>query len=63
MANMKAARWHAAKDIRVEETTVPSPGKNQVQIEVQFAGICGSDLHEYTHGPMLIPFDKPYPLN
>lgn len=63
MTNMKAARWHAAKDIRVEETTVPSPGKNQVQIEVQFAGICGSDLHEYTHGPMLIPFDKPYPLN
>lgn len=60
---MKAARWHAAKDIRVEQTEIPAAGKKQVKIEVQFTGICGSDLHEYTHGPMLIPVDKPYPLN
>ncbi len=60
---MKAARWHAAKDIRVEETTIPSPNDNQVKIAVKFTGICGSDLHEYTHGPQLIPVDKPYPLN
>lgn len=60
---MKAARWHKAKDIRVEEVEVPTTGKQQVKIEVQFAGICGSDLHEYNHGPMLIPIDKPYALN
>ena len=60
---MKAARWHAAKDIRVEEAEIPTTGAKQVKIEVQFAGICGSDLHEYTHGPMLIPVEKPYPLN
>lgn len=60
---MKAARWHAAKDIRVEETEVPTPNDNQVKIEVKFAGICGSDLHEYTHGPQLIPVDKPFSLN
>jgi (R,R)-butanediol dehydrogenase/meso-butanediol dehydrogenase/diacetyl reductase len=63
MDKMKAARWHAVKDIRVEETEIPTTGKSQVKIDVQFAGICGSDLHEYTHGPMLIPFEKPYPLN
>lgn len=64
MANtMKAARWHAAKDIRVEETDIPVPNDKQVKIEVKFAGICGSDLHEYNHGPQLIPFDHPYPLN
>lgn len=63
MATMKAARWHAAKDIRVEETTIPTPNDNQVKIEVKFTGICGSDLHEYTHGPQLIPTEKPYPLN
>lgn len=63
MTKMKAARWHAAKDIRVEETEIPSPKDDQVKIEVKFAGICGSDLHEYNHGPQLIPFDKPYPLN
>lgn len=60
---MKAARWHAAKDIRVEEVAVPTPNENQVKIAVQFAGICGSDLHEYTGGPQLIPAEKPYPLN
>lgn len=63
MEKMKAARWHAAKDIRVEETEIPTTGKQQVKIEVHFAGICGSDLHEYNHGPMLIPVDQPYPLN
>ncbi|KOS05553.1 butanediol dehydrogenase [Flavobacterium akiainvivens] len=60
---MKAARWHAAKDIRIEQAEIPVTGKKQVKIEVQFAGICGSDLHEYTHGPMLIPVEKPYSLN
>ncbi|MBP9580383.1 MAG: 2,3-butanediol dehydrogenase [Parabacteroides sp.] len=60
---MKAARWHAAKDIRVEETVIPTPNDDQVKIEVKFTGICGSDLHEYNHGPQLIPFDKPYLLN
>ncbi|CAF1506320.1 unnamed protein product [Didymodactylos carnosus] len=61
---MKAARWYAAKDIRVEETAIPILKKNQVKIEVQFTGICGSDLHEYLHGPLLIPpQEKPYSLN
>lgn len=60
---MKAARWHAAKDIRVEDTAIPTPNDDQVKIEVKFAGICGSDLHEYNHGPQIIPVDAPYPLN
>ncbi|MBZ0207196.1 MAG: 2,3-butanediol dehydrogenase [Flavobacteriales bacterium] len=63
MAEMKAARWHAAKDIRVEKAPIPTPTDDQVKIEVKFTGICGSDLHEYTHGPQLIPTKKPYPLN
>lgn len=63
MKMMKAARWHAAKDIRVEDTEIPFPKSNQVKIAVKFTGICGSDLHEYTAGPQLIPVEKPYPLN
>ncbi|MCC9041157.1 2,3-butanediol dehydrogenase [Myroides sp. M-43] len=63
MTTMKAARWYAAKDIRVEQIQIPTPGKGQVKVAVQYAGICGSDLHEYVHGPQLIPLDKPYPLN
>lgn len=60
---MKAARWYGAKDIRVEQAEVPTPNDNQVKIAVKFTGICGSDLHEYAHGPYLIPYDAPYPLN
>ena len=60
---MKAARWYAAKDIRVEDTEIPTPKDNQVKIAVRFTGICGSDLHEYTDGPQLIPVDEPYILN
>jgi len=63
MATMKAARYYAAKDIRVEETSMPSVNKNQVKIEVKYAGICGSDLHEYSHGPIVIPMKELYPLN
>lgn len=63
MKMMKAARWHKAKDIRVEETAIPSPNDNQIKIAVKFTGICGSDLHEYNDGPQLIPVDEPYALN
>ncbi len=28
---MKAARWHAAKDIRVEETVIPTPNDDQLK--------------------------------
>lgn len=63
MTMMKAARWYAAKDIRVEDVKIPSPNDNQVKIAVKFTGICGSDLHEYTSGPQLIPIDEPYLLN
>lgn len=63
MKMMKAARWHKAKDIRVEETAIPSPNDNQVKIAVKFTGICGSDLHEYNDGPQLILVDEPYALN
>jgi|GEM_PF-3885732 (R,R)-butanediol dehydrogenase/meso-butanediol dehydrogenase/diacetyl reductase len=33
---MKAAVWHAKKDIRVEEVPVPAaPGPDEVQVEVE----------------------------
>ena len=60
---MKAARYYGAKDIRIEEVPIPSVKENQVKIQVKYAGICGSDLHEYSRGPITIPLKKPYPLN
>lgn len=47
---MKSIVIHAAKDLRIEERTVPEPGANEVQIALAAGGICGSDLHYYLHG-------------
>ena len=62
MATMKAARWHNRKDVRVEEVEIPEIRKEkQVKIAVKYAGICGSDLHEYLGGPIFIPANEPHP--
>lgn len=55
---MKALRWRAAKDVRYEDVPEPSPGPGMLKIKVSLAGICGTDLKEYTSGPILIPHDK-----
>ncbi|WP_430790508.1 zinc-binding dehydrogenase [Virgibacillus flavescens] len=34
-------------NLEVLEREEPLPGKNQVKIEVKYAGICGSDIHTY----------------
>jgi (R,R)-butanediol dehydrogenase/meso-butanediol dehydrogenase/diacetyl reductase len=58
---MKALRWHAARDVRLDEVPEPAPAPGEVLIEVAACGICGSDLHEYLHGPVYIP-RSPHPL-
>lgn len=58
---MKAAVWHGYKDIRIEEVKEPSPKPGQVKIKVDWAGICGTDRHEY-EGPNFIPVKKPHRL-
>ena len=48
---MKAARLHAAGDLRVEEIAAPAaPEPGWVRLRVTAAGICGSDLHNYRTG-------------
>lgn len=37
-------------DLRMEDLPVPEPGHGQVQLEMQEVGICGSDVHYWTHG-------------
>jgi (R,R)-butanediol dehydrogenase/meso-butanediol dehydrogenase/diacetyl reductase len=55
---MKALRWYARKDLRYEDMPEPSPGPGQVKVEINLAGICGTDLKEYTNGPSMIAVDK-----
>ncbi|KAE8142428.1 chaperonin 10-like protein [Aspergillus pseudotamarii] len=52
---MEAVRFHGPRDIRVETIDEPVCGKGQVKIRPAFVGLCGSDIHEYTGGPVLIP--------
>ncbi|KAH9492945.1 hypothetical protein Btru_023899 [Bulinus truncatus] len=37
-------------DLRMVDQPVPEPGNGQVQLEMQQVGICGSDVHYWTHG-------------
>ncbi|MFB2600101.1 2,3-butanediol dehydrogenase [Herbiconiux sp. P17] len=59
---MKAAVFHAAHDIRVENVADPAgAGPGEVLVRPYWCGICGTDLHEYAMGPIVIP-STPHPL-
>ncbi|MDP5306504.1 2,3-butanediol dehydrogenase [Paracoccus spongiarum] len=59
---MKALRFHAAKDLRIEDIAAPpAPGPGQVLIRNTYCGICGTDLHEYAYGPIFVP-KEPHPF-
>lgn len=47
---MLGAVLYGAEDLRLEQHAVPQPGAGQVLIRVHQAGVCGSDLHYFTHG-------------
>jgi L-iditol 2-dehydrogenase len=37
-------------DVRLEQRPIPTPGSGQVLVRVQRVGVCGSDIHYFTHG-------------
>jgi (R,R)-butanediol dehydrogenase / meso-butanediol dehydrogenase / diacetyl reductase len=53
---MLAARWYGRRDVRVEEVDdlgTPRPG--WVRLRIEACGICGTDVEEYSSGPVVIP--------
>ena len=59
---MRALRFHAARDLRIDDVAEPgAPGPTQVTVAPRWCGICGTDLHEYTSGPIVTP-SSPHPL-
>lgn len=58
---MKAAVFHGARDVRVEDVPIPSPGKGEILIKVSAVGICGTDAHEYESGPHMFPGEEVNP--
>lgn len=59
---MQALRFHARRDVRLDDVAEPVPGADQVKIRVESAGICGSDIHEFRGGPISIPTTDAHPL-
>ena len=55
--DMRAVRFHAARDIGVEDMAPPSDhlARDDVLFEPYVTGICGTDLHEYIGGPIVTP--------
>ena len=43
-----------SKDVRVEDREPKQLKDNEVKVKVSWAGICGTDLHEYLEGPVFI---------
>ena len=58
---MRAAVFHGRCDLRLEDVPEPRAGAGEVKLRVLYNGICGSDLHEYYHGP-LTTRTTPHPL-
>ena len=59
---MRAAVYHDRRDVRVEDVDEPSgPADGEVLVAPLWCGICGTDVHEYTDGPIVTPVD-PHPL-
>ncbi|MCS5735166.1 2,3-butanediol dehydrogenase [Herbiconiux daphne] len=53
---MRAAVFHDAHDIRIENVDAPTDvGPGEVLLRPFWCGICGTDLHEYAAGPIVIP--------
>ena len=59
---MRALRFHQAGELCVEKVPEPGPpGPGEVLLQPVMCGICGTDLHEYTDGPIVTPA-SPHPL-
>lgn len=64
MPQVQAIRYHGKEDMRLERIAEQGELKEQeVRLEPAWCGICGTDVHEYLHGPVFPPSaDKPNPL-
>src|SRR5712692_3419055 len=56
---MLAARLYDNHDLRVEDTEEPGAlAPAEARVRPEWCGICGTDLHEYAHGPLYTPVEN-----
>ncbi|WP_310407281.1 zinc-dependent alcohol dehydrogenase [Nocardia kruczakiae] len=58
---MRAAVYYGARDIRLEEVPVPTPGIGEALVRVLRSGICGTDASEWIAGPKSYPVTRRHP--
>ena len=47
---MKAAVMHGIRDVRIETRNIPQVRPGHVLVRIRTVGVCGSDVHYFTHG-------------
>ncbi|MGW6426555.1 zinc-dependent alcohol dehydrogenase [Nocardia sp. NPDC055053] len=60
-STMQAAVYYGARDIRLEEVGIPTPGTGEALVRVLRSGICGTDASEWTAGPKTFPVHRRHP--
>jgi (R,R)-butanediol dehydrogenase/meso-butanediol dehydrogenase/diacetyl reductase len=53
---------HGQGDLRLEDLPVPVPGSGELLLRVGTVGLCGTDAHEFGHGPTMFPILRRHPV-
>ncbi|VDN34535.1 unnamed protein product [Gongylonema pulchrum] len=61
MSKNLACVLYGKQDLRLEEREIPVPKPGQLLIRVHTVGICGTDVHFWTHGE-IGPFKPAKPM-
>ena len=51
---MKAVLWRGRQDIRLEDVPEPSPQRGDIKDKLKWRRICGTDVGQCLHGPILM---------
>jgi (R,R)-butanediol dehydrogenase/meso-butanediol dehydrogenase/diacetyl reductase len=51
---MRTVQLHGPGDLRIDEVDEHQVDEGMVRVDIEYTGICGSDLHEYKIGPVPI---------
>lgn len=60
-SSMRAAVYHGAHDIRLEQVDIPVPREGEALLRVLRSGICGTDASEWVAGPKTFPVHRRHP--
>jgi (R,R)-butanediol dehydrogenase/meso-butanediol dehydrogenase/diacetyl reductase len=55
MASFKALRFYDRTDVRLDDVAPLPCGSDEIRIRTAFCGVCGTDIKEYTSGPIMVP--------